>query len=407
MSKTQFRTIATFSENPPKVDRENGVIYGVQVVQEGLNKNNSYFSSQFLSDIVKFSNAQGDAGIRSNFGHPAMCSSSLGTYLGRKRNFELKGNKVFADLHLDPITKKTNLEGKGISMFDWVCDMAENNPDQFGCSIHLSDYVPSETPYEKEGVKYDNLIFSGLVASDIVDYPAATEGGLFSYEGDLGVLVTNIFNDNPQLFERIAKDPSVVTYAISTYSSFLKIHDKQKFMSLSKEVQAILSGESSTFDIETTLANGEIVKVITENDTPMVGDRVEDSEGNLVPNDEGQEIGTHLLPDTSKIITKDGVITEIVAAEEEEQEEEQMSEDAKEFSKKLDNLTTMFSEFKKDSEDTIKLLSTELKASNDRFNEFGATVQGIEVEDFIGEKFEDNNNTSIADRANQKRKENQ
>jgi hypothetical protein len=71
------------------------------------------------------------AGIKARFGHPNICSTALGTYLGRYRNFRRSAGKVMADLHLDLSAARSP---KG-NLYDYILTLAETNPDMFGASI--------------------------------------------------------------------------------------------------------------------------------------------------------------------------------------------------------------------------------------------------------------------------------
>jgi hypothetical protein len=50
-----------------------------------------------------------------------MCSSAFGTYIGRFKNFQLDGQKVTGDLHLDTVCKNA----PGGNLYDYILTMAK------------------------------------------------------------------------------------------------------------------------------------------------------------------------------------------------------------------------------------------------------------------------------------------
>ncbi len=303
MKRTQFNSLPTFGSTNINVDREKDILRNVCMANFGKNKNNSYFDEKFISDLVAKGNAQ-TQGVKSRFGHPSMCATSLGSYIGRYKNFRVENGNCFADLHLDPLSKKTQVEGKGIFMYDYIMDMAERNPDMFGNSIHIT-YIETPSPKLVEG--FEVLELNDITASDLVDDPAATSALFSSNPEDLGVLVTDFLDNNPALFESINQNPNIIEDFFERYFAYQKRKFKTNFnMSfLDKLKKQFSSAEDASFDIDVTLADGSIVKVITEAEQPQEGDEVVDSTGAKVADAE------HLLPDGSAIVTVNGLITEI------------------------------------------------------------------------------------------------
>lgn len=304
MPQSHFKSNVIFS-NPKSlnVDKENGIVKNVSIVNHGKNKNGSYFNEQFLADIVAKGNEQ-KQGVKSRFGHPNMCSNSLGTFLGRYKNFSVKNKGVYADLHLDPIAKKTQVEGKGISMYDYVLEMAETNPDMFGNSIHIN----SEMFEEQVGdVFFNSHKLESFIASDLVDDPAATES-LFANSNDLGIVVTDFLDNNPNIFDVIQKDPSIVMDFFDRYTNYLTQFKNNEKMSFLDKLKKKFSA-NDTFDVEETTATGEIITIVTEDETPKVGDVVNDSEGKPLAD------GDVVLKDGSTLVIADGKIAEIKEAE--------------------------------------------------------------------------------------------
>ncbi len=335
MPRSHFKAIPSFSSNSVNVDREGGSIKNINIANHGLNKNGTYFNDQFMLDLVDRGNDH-KQGVKCRFGHPNMCSTTLGTFLGRYRNFRLEGKKVFADLSLDPISKKTQVEGKGISMYDYVMDMAESNPDMFGNSIHITSEIFEEIINEK--VYYSHKL-ENIVASDLVDHPAATDS-LFDFGGDMGVAVTRFLDENPNIFEVVQKDPSIIDDFFSRYFNYLKTFKKDLDMGILDSLKKKF-GRNETFDVDETTATGDIITVKTEDETPKVGDPVVDSEGNALPD------GDVTIKDGSIWVIADGKISEMKPAGDTADDTADGEPTMAQVMQSVNNLSQSFESFKK------------------------------------------------------------
>jgi len=319
-------------ENPvSKVDKKQGIIQDVVIVQEGADKNNGYFTPEFLNDLIDAGNNQSQ-GVKCRFDHPNMCKSSLGTFLGRYKNFRALNDddkyKVIADLHLDEITKRTQVEGKGISMHDYVTEMAANNADVFGNSIHFtgkSEYEEKEINGKKKEVEVYTL--NSFIASDLVDMPAATDS-LFKSSEDLGVKASIFLKENPQIFELIEKDVSIVENFIKEYKNQSKTKNNMNFL---KKLKKSLG---TTKDVDLTLADGKIITVVTDGEEPSVGDEVNDENGQAL------EDGEYVLADGRKLTVADGKISNIAPVETpaNPQSESEVTQSLKEVTKAMEEI---------------------------------------------------------------------
>lgn len=317
MPKSHFKSAPLFLSVKKNVDKRKGVIRNIVIVQEGIDKDFGYFDRTFLKDLTNAGNNQ-KQGVKARFGHPNMCKSAMGSYIGRYKNFRLKGNKVLADLWLDPITKKTQVEGQGITMFDYVVEMSETNPDMFGNSIHFFgpvEYVEKE--FDGKTVTVEKYSLHSFYASDLVDMPAATEN-LFKDVDDLGLLVSRFLDENPEIFKAVQKDESVILKFLKRYDNYLNL-SKTKTDPKMKILKRLQKRLGLTKDIDVTLANGEIATVVTEAENVEVGDAINDSEGNPL------EDGTYALPDGYIFEVEGGVITNIIEPDGDETDE--VSED--------------------------------------------------------------------------------
>lgn len=370
MKKTQFNSLPNFNSSNINVDRENDTLKNVSIANFGKNKNDSYFDEKFISDLVEKGNAQ-TQGVKSRFGHPSMCATSLGTYIGRYKNFNIQDGNCFADLYLDPITKKTQVEGKGIMMYDYIMDMAESNPDMFGNSIHIT-YVRNENPTLVEG--FEVLELNDITSSDLVDDPAATNALFSSNPNDLGIIVTQFLDENPALFESVNKNPEIIQDFFERYFNY---HNRKSLinfnMSFLDKLKKKFSTKEDTFDLDITLADGSIVTVVTDAEMPQVGDNVVDDAGAPVVDAE------YLLPDGSAIVTVGGAITEIkdapAPANETEPTLQEVMNSVNAIGKSFSAFKSKFESAQKDNEEAFELLGEQFGKVDKRVTEMGKTVK--------------------------------
>jgi hypothetical protein len=208
-----FSSLPVFDQPSALVDRENGIIKSVIVAKVGLAKgHNVKIDRRFLQQIVDQANAR-PQGIKARFGHPNACSTALGTYLGRFKNYSYHSDLVKADLHLDDTARKA----PSGNLYDYVLDMAEKNPDMFGASIAFQSDQFEELEIEENGKKKKEKFFrlKELRATDIVDDPAATDG-LFSAE-TLPAQATQFLDENPELAEFIFFKPERIIEFLNNY----------------------------------------------------------------------------------------------------------------------------------------------------------------------------------------------
>lgn len=380
MIKTRFKSDALFSQPEIQVDKDLGLVKGVVIVQEGLDKNGGFFTPEFLNDLIDDGNAQ-KQGVKSRFGHPNMCKTTLGAFVGRYKNFRAENEdekyKVVADLHLDPITKKTQVEGQGISMWDYLLEMADTNPDMFGNSIHFTAGIRYETKeVDGEEISVEVYSFKSFIASDLVDSPAATDN-LFKSSKDLGVVVTQFLDENTEVFELIQKDTNIIVDFFKRYTNYLQKSNKKINMKFLKKIQKSLVGDE-TKDIDLTLADGNIITVITDGEQPMVGDKVVDDAGNPVAD------GEHTLPDGGAIVTEGGEITEIKEPEDEGDDGDGDGEPTnKDVVDQIKALNTTLGKLKsqlKENKKSIELIADKVGKVSKSHNNLAKTVKSIDYD---------------------------
>ena len=370
MKKYQFRANPEYNQaSAQQIDAEKGVIYGVVLAQKGLNKNGTYFSERFLNELKDKGEERGY--IKARFGHPTMCNNSLGSYIGRYKNFKVEDEKLFGDLYLDDITKDTNVEGRGITMYDYIMRMAQSNSDMFGNSIViLANYVIEE--YEEGGEKKeaDGHELVEWISSDLVDDPAATDS-LFHSADDLGVKITDFLDENPQIFEILEKEPKILGDFFSRYEAYLGRKNNKKNMKKGVFARALVAMfGKSLFDVDLTLANGDIITVETEAEEPAVGDKVKQKTDGGEDADKPLADGDYLLKDERTLVVEGGVIKEI-----------KEKETPKDEGKESDKGASADDEFAQAVMEGFNTLAEKITAMEKRFARIEKTQRKFEVKD--------------------------
>lgn len=183
---------AASRQAPTRVDRENRIIRGFSVATVGEALGHGiYFDSEFLDELVAAGN-KSKAGLKSRFDHPNASSTSMGTVLGRAKNFTRDGNQVRADLHLLDAASNT----PSGDLAEYVMSLAEEDPGIFGTSVVVmlmgrkskdgKDAYASMKGQSGDDLRLVNL--KKFMAVDIVDDPAANPGGMFSSDGSASEL---------------------------------------------------------------------------------------------------------------------------------------------------------------------------------------------------------------------------
>jgi hypothetical protein len=235
MSTKWFKT--SFAAAPSlKVDVETGTIKGVAIARVGEAKGHGVFLDQeFINEIVRLGNAKQNAkgepsGIKVRFGHPNMCSTALGTFLGRAKNFYVEGEFARADLFLSRSAK----DAPGGDLYNYVLQLAKTNPDMFGMSIV---FEPGQSiKIGEDGIKIpetdpefdsiDGNVFTSinkLLAADVVDDPAATDEGIFSAKfgnESFAGMVTEFLDLHPHIYKIVHDNPSVMQEFMARYDEY-------------------------------------------------------------------------------------------------------------------------------------------------------------------------------------------
>jgi hypothetical protein len=276
MTKKWFRTtadmIGTKYTTSGSVDRDRGAIFGVSVNTVGEAKGHGVFLEQsFIEDVAELGNSL-KQGLKARFGHPNMCSTALGTFIGRFKNFRVEGEQCIADLYLSREAQDTP-HG---NLYEYVLGMAENESDMFGTSIVFTvgeHYQLSDTG-EKivDEMLWDDgrkvfVTCDKLHACDVVDDPAANPDGLFSSFNDMSLSgqVTEFLDLHPEVYEMLSNQPEVVEQFMSKYNSYLNSKKEDKMSDEPKEeVVESLEVAESTEVVEELEAVEEVAEETAE-----------------------------------------------------------------------------------------------------------------------------------------------
>lgn len=164
-----------------KVDKENGILRGIRVIEAGEAKGHNVLIDDISLSSIANLGSRGQ--IKSRFGHPGMSGTALGTYLGTVENIRLDNGLVVGDLHLDKNVASTSPNG---DLYTYILNLAESAPSQAGASIvceadlswkgadgaeYAYEAKPTQLAYDKPFLRPVTLD-----AVDLVDEPAATSG---------------------------------------------------------------------------------------------------------------------------------------------------------------------------------------------------------------------------------------
>ena len=270
MAKVVHKSFPVFkSVDVSNVDRENGIIKNVVIIESGIDKYGDNFDETFLRSMELQGNSQ-PMGVKSRFGHPSMSKEALGSYLGRFKNFnvgDVDGKQVLlADLYLDKTAKASPTNG---NMYDYVLDMASSNDDMFGNSVvFMADKEEIKTEKDVDGneVRVPYIRLKTFMASDIVDSPAATTSLFKDYnEGNFAAKATEFFDENPEFVTLLKSHPEKVKEFINKYEIFKEMAEEKSFLTKLKEaISGTENNNTPETQTETPVAESETLKELND-----------------------------------------------------------------------------------------------------------------------------------------------
>ena len=187
-----IRLLADRGVGSEAIDRDGKAVRGFSVITRGEALGHGFWIDEtFLDAVVDAGNGR-TGGVKSRFTHPGLSGDGMGKQLGRARQFRRDGDQVRADLEFVDAAF-TSPEG---NLAGYVMDLAEDDPELFGTSIVYEPDFGAEARFKADHSDADgafcspdplnkkNLMharLSKLRAVDVVDEPAANEGGFLSF----------------------------------------------------------------------------------------------------------------------------------------------------------------------------------------------------------------------------------
>lgn len=253
------------SHSVGRIDREKGIIYGVSVItgDREASGHEMYVDQVMVEQVYQAGLSAGDVGVKARFDHPNPCSNSMGTELGRFRNFSLDGNQVRADLHLNDASA---ISPNG-NYRDYVLSLAEEDPEQFATSIVFrmaESYMPQKEDYPDQDPSDDNPFWfeharvKSMTHVDVVNEGAANDG-LFSNKVEMAYMALKakqFITDNKEILkpalselvgEIIKENPQTHTQMESKnfFERLFSSKSKEEVEEVANEVTAELSSKES------------------------------------------------------------------------------------------------------------------------------------------------------------------
>lgn len=156
-------SLFTAIKSSEKIDKDAGIIYGVQVIREGDAEGHDLSVDGKTLKQVKELASEFSGGLKVRAKHPSTGQEvPVSSIIGSLKKFRIVDKCLRADLHLL----------KSDENFAKYIELAETQPENFGLSI-----VFKGVPEEKDDVKLARC--DEIYACDLADEPAATTG-LFS-----------------------------------------------------------------------------------------------------------------------------------------------------------------------------------------------------------------------------------
>ena len=295
MPKKTYLDTGYLTSAPLTIDRKKGIMTGVKVCTVGEAKGHGVsLDDEFIHQVVELGNGY-KQGLKARFGHPNMCSTALGTFLGRFKNLRTEETEradgstaltAVADLFVSNTAKET----PNGDLHKYVFDMADKESDMFGTSIVFTgdDYKKGDDGKKyyygdkvDDGVKLSDETFvdcKSLFACDCVDEPAANDGmfskfanetiaGQISQFLDLNPHVFSMLNDSPEVIEIISAHGDKVETFFAKYQAQKKLTEINN-MPETKEEKGLTSEDVKKPEVPETPSEETAPKVEGEEAKP-------------------------------------------------------------------------------------------------------------------------------------------
>jgi len=248
---TKFKASGGFN----KVDHDQGIIHGVSLLESGREASGHglYIDMKMVRQATKQGKEAGELGLKARMDHPSACFSSMGSQLGRLKNFKTVGTKAVADLHIGEFAKHSPTG----DMRKWLLSVAENDPSQVGFSVSFMGAEPEEFAAGEDDdpdspeFMYPHARIDTLFGADVVDEGAATdslfEEGILGRPDYLAEQAVHFVTEKEDLF-RTALEPLVKKIINeNTNQKSITMSDNKK--SLKEDVKDLLKRHFSSEEV--------------------------------------------------------------------------------------------------------------------------------------------------------------
>jgi len=209
MKTFAFRSLPQWLGAPPKIDRENAIIYGVTAMQVGEAMGHGVWADhKTLQSMVELANSK-PKGVAGRWGHPGASENTMGKKVQVAKNFRVDGDNLRHDAHLWKPARKSAAFSQ--DPLEYLMDVAEQDPGGIGESVviqtdtvwTLADgrEISTEREFSPEDVQWDQKANRPINATtplpvmrpasfhfvDFVSEGALTPNGLFSTESQFFV----------------------------------------------------------------------------------------------------------------------------------------------------------------------------------------------------------------------------
>ena len=133
MKTFAFRSLPQWLGAPPKIDRENAIIYGVTAMQVGEAMGHGVWADhKTLQMMVELANSK-PKGVAGRWGHPGASENTMGKKVQIAKNFRIEGDNLRHDAHLWKPARKSAAFSQ--DPLEYLMDVAEQDPGGIGESV--------------------------------------------------------------------------------------------------------------------------------------------------------------------------------------------------------------------------------------------------------------------------------
>jgi hypothetical protein len=255
------------------VDKDNGIIYGVSVItgNREASGHEMYVDDVMVDQVVEHGNAN-QQGLKARFDHPNPCGGSMGTVVGRFKNFRRDGLQARADLYL----LASAADSPNGDYRTYILNLAEEDPNAFATSIvfrqgEVEEFSKEDYPHlsDNDPFFFPHARIKSLTHCDVVDEGAANDG-LFGRPDYLAEQAERWATENPQAIKAFMPILEPIIQEIVN----------NKFKDMSTEKAGVWEKLSTLFSSETPKTDEQLKTEYTEllSEVKELGNKLKDVE---------------------------------------------------------------------------------------------------------------------------------